>query len=481
MDLLDLSMTEVLSKLNSGEVTSVELVKLCKKRVEEKSDLNALLSTCFDAAIKRAEEIDKKRKSGAKLGALAGVPIVIKDNINLVGTKTTCASKFLENYYSIYTATCAQKLIDADAIIIGKANMDEFAMGSSNENSAFGAVKNPVDNTRVPGGSSGGSACVVASKQCFASLGTDTGGSIREPSSFCGVVGLKPTYGRVSRYGVVAFASSLDQVGPITRTVQDNALLLSVIAGQDKLDMTSSNEKVPDYLTNLNKGVKGLKIGIAKEFFTSALDGDIKAKLDDAISWFKSNGAEIVDVSLPTIDKALAVYYVLSSAEATSNLARFDGIRYGVRAKEYSDIVDLYFKSRTQGFGKEVKRRIMLGNYVLSSGYYDAFYRKAKRVQKVIKQEFSDAFKKCDVLLSPTTATTAFKLGEKSSDPVAMYLTDIFTVPINIAGVPSLSIPCGVDKLGLPIGMQIIGAHFDEAKIYQVANAYELAHTKGGK
>jgi len=481
MELLDLSMTEVLEKLNKGEVTSVELVKLCKKRIEDTVRLNALISTCFDTALKQAENIDKRRKKGEKLGALAGVPVVIKDNINLIGTKTTCASKFLENYTSIYTATCVQKLLEADAVIIGKANMDEFAMGSSNENSAFGPVKNPVDETRVPGGSSGGSVCSVASKQCFASLGTETGGSVREPASFCGVVGLKPTYGRVSRYGVVAFASSLDQVGPVTRTVRDNALLLGVIAGKDKMDMTSANEKVPNYLANIDKGVKGMRIGVAKEFFTEALDSDVKARLEEAIAWFKDNGAEIVNVSLPNIDKALAVYYVLSSAEATSNLARFDGIRYGVRAKNYTDIIDLYFKSRTQGFGKEVKRRIMLGNYVLSSGYYDAFYRKAKRVQKVIKNEFIDAFKKCDVLLSPTTATTAFKLGEKSADPVAMYLTDIFTVPINIAGVPSLSVPCGVDKLGLPVGMQIIGSHFAEATIYQVANAFEKAHTKGGK
>ena len=481
MDLLDLSMTEVIAKLNAGEVTSVELVNLCKKRIEETTRLNALISTCFDTALSQAKDIDDRRKKGEKLGALAGVPVVIKDNINLVGTKTTCASKFLANYESIYTATCAQKLVDAGAVIIGKANMDEFAMGSSNENSAFGPVKNPVDETRVPGGSSGGSVCSVASKQCYASLGTETGGSVREPASFCGVVGLKPTYGRVSRYGVVAFASSLDQVGPVTRTVKDNALLLSVIAGKDNFDMTSAAVEVPNYLASIDKGVKDIKIGIAKQFFTDSLDSEVRARLDEAIEWYKANGAEIVEVSLPSLDKALAVYYVLSSAEASSNLARFDGIRYGVRASNYTDIVDLYFKSRTQGFGKEVKRRIMLGNYVLSSGYYDAFYRKAKRVQKVIRQEFLDAFKKCDVLLSPTTATTAFKLGEKSSDPVAMYLTDIFTVPINIAGVPSLSIPCGVDKLGLPVGMQIIGSHFDEATIYQVANAYEVAHLKGGK
>ncbi len=481
MELLDLSMSEILAKLNSGEVTSVELVKLCQKQIEKTKDLNALISTCFDTALEQAKLIDEKRAKGEKVGVLAGVPMVIKDNINILGTKTTCASKFLENYTSVYTATCVKKLLDAGAVVIGKANMDEFAMGSSNENSAFGPVKNPIDTTRVPGGSSGGSVCSVASKQCYASLGTETGGSVREPASFCGVVGLKPTYGRVSRYGVVAFASSLDQVGPVTRTVEDNARILGVIAGKDEMDMTSANVSVPDYLANINKGIKGIKIGIAKQFFSDKLDSEVRAKLDEAIEWYRKNGAEIVDVDLPSLDAALAVYYVLSSAEAASNLARFDGIRYGVRAKKYSDIGDLYFKSRTQGFGKEVKRRIMLGNYVLSSGYYDAFYRKAKRVQKVIKNEFIEAFKRCDVLLSPTTSTTAFKLGEKSNDPVAMYLSDIFTVPINIAGVPSLSIPCGVDKGGLPVGMQIIGAHFEEAKIYQVAAAFEKRNTKGVK
>ncbi|MBQ7977523.1 MAG: Asp-tRNA(Asn)/Glu-tRNA(Gln) amidotransferase subunit GatA [Clostridia bacterium] len=479
MSYLDYSLTEVLALLNQGKVTSEQLVNECFERIEETKDLNALNSTYYDEAIKRAREIDSARKQGDKLGILAGVPIVLKDNINYVGTKTTCASKFLENFVSPYTATCAQKLHDAGAVVIGKANMDEFAMGSSNENSAFGAVKNPVDPTRVPGGSSGGSACTVAAKQCFASLGTDTGGSIREPSSFCGVVGIKPTYGRVSRYGVVAFASSLDQVGAITRTVEDNALMLNVLAGRDEMDMTSADIEVPDYTANLNKGVKGLKIGVAKQFYSDELCDDVKNSLNKVLEWYKSEGAELVEIDLPSLDTALAVYYILSSAEAASNLARFDGVKYGRRAEEYSDVVDLYFKSRTQGFGKEVKRRIMLGNYVLSSGYYDAFYRKAKRVQKVIRNEFVSAFEKCDVLISPTTATPAFKLGEKSNDHVAMYLSDIFTVPVNIAGVPSLSVPCGTSSEGLPIGMQIIGKHFDEATLYQVANAYELAHKEG--
>ncbi len=473
MDFLDCSLTQIIEKLKSGEVTSVSLVEACFERIKNTSDLNALNSTYYEASIKRAREIDERRAKGEDVGVLGGVPLVIKDNINLIGTKTTCASKFLENFVSPYTATCAEKLVDAGAIIIAKANMDEFAMGSSNENSAFGAVKNPVDPTRVPGGSSGGSACTVSAHQCFGSLGTDTGGSIREPSSFCGVVGLKPTYGRVSRYGVVAFASSLDQVGPITRTVEDNALLAQIISGQDEMDMTSSGEIVPDFVASTKLGVSGLKIGIAKQFFTSALNPEVKTAIENKISALIGLGAKVVDVDLPSLDTSLATYYVISSAEAASNLARFDGVKYGVRATNYSDIVDLYFKSRTAGFGREVKRRIMLGNYVLSSGYFDAFYRKAKRVQKVIRQEFNDVFKKCDVLICPTTATTAFKLGEKSNDPVAMYLTDIFTVPVNIAGVPALSMPCGKSSEGLPIGMQIIAKHFDEATIYRVAEAVE--------
>lgn len=473
MDYLDFSLTEIVAKLKAGEVTSTELVTLCFDRIEKTADLNALNSTYREDALRLAAEIDAKRASGEDVGVLAGVPLVLKDNINMVGTRTTCASKFLQNFVSPYTATCAKKLLDAGAIIIAKANMDEFAMGSSNENSAFGPVKNPVDPTRVPGGSSGGSACTVAAKQCYGSLGTDTGGSIREPSSFCGVVGLKPTYGRVSRYGVVAFASSLDQVGPITRTVEDNALLASIIAGKDEFDMTTVDMPVPNYLDGINGGVEGLRIGVAKQFFTSALNSEVSEAIKSAISALEQKGATIIEVDLPSLDTSLATYYILSSAEAASNLARFDGVRYGVRAKEYDDVVDLYFKSRTQGFGKEVKRRIMLGNYVLSSGYFDAFYRKAKRVQKVIRNEFLSVFESCDVLISPTAATTAFRLGEKSNDPVAMYLSDIYTVPVNIAGVPALSMPCGMDKDGLPIGMQIIAKHFDEQTIYRVAKTYE--------
>lgn len=474
MNYLDMNLWQVKELLDKGEVTSEQLTSMCFEQIEKTKEINALLSLCKESALKTAKEIDEKRKKGEKLGALAGIPVVLKDNINYINTKTTCASKFLENWVSPFTATCAQKLIDAGAVIIGKANMDEFAMGSSTENSAFGVTKNPCNTAYVPGGSSGGSAASVASKQCFASLGTDTGGSIREPASFCGVVGLKPTYGRVSRSGVVAFASSLDQVGPFTRCAKDSAIMLSVLAGKDELDMTSSSVEVKNYVQEIKGDVKGLKIGIAKQFFSDKLDDEVKTKIQNAISVLTKNGATTVEIDLPSIDVALAVYYIVSSAEAASNLARFDGIRYGVRAKNYEDLVDLYVKSRTQGFGKEVKRRIMLGNYVLSSGYFDAFYRKAKKVQKIIKQEFLEAFKKCDIIISPTTATTAFKIGEKSDDHVAMYLNDIFTVPINIAGLPAMSIPCGVsEKNGMPIGMQIIAPHFEEGRIFNVADFYE--------
>ena len=480
MNYLDLDITQVRQLIKDKKVSSVQLVKECLNRIEQTKDLNALNEVYADIALKRAKEIDNKIALGEDVGVLGGVPIVIKDNINMVDTKTTCSSKFLQNYVSPYNATVVQKLLDAGAVIIAKANMDEFAMGSSNENSAFGPVKNPIDNTCVPGGSSGGSACTVAAKQCFGALGTDTGGSIREPASFCGVVGLKPTYGRVSRFGVVAFASSLDQVGPLTRTVEDSALMLSVLSGQDKHDMTASTKPVDDYLKDIDKGVKGLKIGIPKQFFNDKLDPQVMQSLTNAIQTYKQLGAEIVDVDLKSVDTALSVYYIISSAEAASNLARFDGVKYGVRAKNYEDLVDLYYKSRTQGFGKEVKRRIMLGNYVLSSGYFDAYYNKAKKVQQLIKSEFINAFKQCDVILAPTTATVAFKLGEKSHDPVSMYLTDIFTVPVNIAGIPSISIPCGKNDKGMPIGVQLMAKHFNEATIFRVANAFEKT-TKEGK
>lgn len=473
MEFLEKSLTEIIEDLKNGVVTSEQLVLLCKQRVEQTKNLNALNSTCFDQALERAKQIDQKRKNGEKLGKLAGVPVVIKDNINKIGTKTTCSSKMLENYESVYDATVVKKLEAEDAIIIGKANMDEFAMGSSNENSAFGPVLNPVNTEYVPGGSSGGSVASVKACQCYASLGTDTGGSVRQPSSLCGVVGIKPTYSRVSRYGVVAFASSLDQVGPITRTVEDNALMLEVLAGYDKNENTSSKMPVPQYSKNLAKSIKGLKIGVAKEYFALGMDEEVEKAVKHAIEFYKTHGAEVVEVSLKNIDLALSTYYVLSSAEASSNLGRYDGIRYGFRAKDYTNLESIYTKTRSEGFGKEVKRRIMLGNFVLSSGYFDAYYKKAQKVQALLKQEFNECFEKCDVLLSPVSPTTAFKIGEKINDHMKMYLSDVYTVPVNVVGVPAISFPCGKDSKGLPIGLQLIGKMFDEQTLYDLANYFE--------
>ena len=473
MDYTKLSLLEISKKIYKREVTSEEVTLQIIEKIKSTQNLNALNSYNFENALEDAKKIDERLANGEELPVLAGVPIVIKDNINIKGLKTTCSSKMLENFVSIYDATVVEKLKSQGAVIVGKANMDEFAMGSSNENSAFGPVLNPHDTTRVPGGSSGGSAASVAAYQCYASLGTDTGGSIREPASFCGVVGLKPTYGRVSRYGVVAFASSLDQVGPITRTVKDNAVMLSAIAGYDPKETTSKQITVPDYLNEIKDNIKGLKIGVAKEFFALGMDEEVQKAINNAIEFYRANGAEIVEVSLKDIDLALSAYYIISSAEATSNLDRFDGIRYGFRAKEYSDLVDLYYKTRTQGFGKEVKRRIMLGNFVLSSGYYDEFYGKAKKAQQVISAEFEKAFESCDVLISPTSPSVAFKIGEKSNDHIKMYLSDVYTVPVNIAGLPAISFPCAKDHDGMPIGLQLIGKKFDEAILYTLANYFE--------
>lgn len=473
MDYTKLSLIEVSNLIHSKKVTSEEVTKQIIDRIEETKNLNALNTYNFENALECAREVDKKIASGQELPILAGVPIVVKDNINIKGLKTTCSSKMLENYVSVYDATVIEKLKAQDAILIAKANMDEFAMGSSNENSAFGPVLNPVDNTRVPGGSSGGSAASVKANQCFGALGTDTGGSIREPASFCGVVGMKPTYGRVSRYGVVAFASSLDQVGPLTKTVKDNAVLLSAIAGYDDKETTSAKREVPNYLKGIKPSIKGLKIGVAKQFFALGMDKEVETAVKNAIEFYRANGAEIVDVDLDDIDLALPTYYVLSSAEAASNLGRFDGIRYGFRAKDYDGLVDLYVKTRSEGFGKEVKRRIMLGNFVLSSGYYDAYYKKAKKVQQLMEDSFAKAFEKCDALISPVCPSVAFKLGEKTNDHIKMYLSDIYTVPVNIVGSPAISFPCGKDENGLPIGLQLIGKKFDEGTLYTLANYFE--------
>ena len=480
MSYLDLDILTIHKMLENKEITSTMLVNECFDNIMKNIDLNALNETMKDYALSRAKEIDEKYMSGEKLPLLAGIPVVIKDNINMLNTKTTCSSKILSNYESIYDATVVKKLKDNYAIIIGKANMDEFAMGSSNENSATGVVKNPIDRTRVPGGSSGGSACSVKAKECYASLGTDTGGSIRLPASFCGVVGMKPTYSRVSRYGVVAFGSGLDQVGPLTKTVKDNAIMLSAISGYDDNENTSSKNPVPDYVNEIKSSIKGMKIGVAKEFFAMGMDSQVEKAVKSAIDFYKENGAEIVQVELKNIDLALAVYYILSSAEASSNLGRYDGIRYGKRSNDYENLTDLYVKSRSQGFGKEVKRRIMLGNFVLSSGYFDAYYKKAQKVQQMLSNEFDKVFEKVDALISPVSANVAFKIGEKIDDPIAMYLTDIYTVPVNIVGNPAISFPCGKNSDGMPIGLQLIGRKFGETSLYTLANYFEENH-KGDK
>ena len=478
MDYTNLSLYEISNLLKERKVTSLELTKQCLEKIEKNKNLNALISVRHEDAIKdaiKADEILNKNEGTI----LTGVPIIIKDNLNLKGTITTCGSKFLENYESIYNATVVEKLIKENAVILGKANMDEFAMGSSNENSAYGVCCNPIDNTRVPGGSSGGSACAVGANLCFASLGSDTGGSIRQPASFCGVVGMKPTYGLVSRYGLVAYASSLDQIGPITKTVKDNMIMLSSISGYDENEFTSEKVEKIDYLKNLNSSVKGVKIGVPTNFLEMGMDESVKNSIYKAIEFFKNNGAEIVNINLNNIDKSLSAYYTIACAEASSNLGRFDGIRYGRRAENCTDLIDLYFKSRTEGFGKEVKRRIMLGNFVLSSGYYDAYYKKAKAVQQTIKNEFDNAFKNVDVILTPTSPSTAFKIGEKTTDHIKMYLSDIFTVPVNIASLPAISIPCGKDENNMPIGMQLIGNKFCEQTLYNIADFYET--NKGGE
>jgi aspartyl-tRNA(Asn)/glutamyl-tRNA(Gln) amidotransferase subunit A len=478
MDYTKLSLLEASNLLKNKEVTSVQLVEACFEQIEKTKHLNALNSTYKEFALKEAQKIDDMRKAGKNLPLLAGIPVVVKDNISVNGMLNTCSSKFLENYHAVYDATVVKNLKEQGAIIIAKANMDEFAMGSSNENSAFGPVLNPVNEAYVPGGSSGGSAASVAANQAYASLGTDTGGSVRQPASYCGVVGIKPTYGLVSRYGVVSFASSFDQVGTLTKTVKDGAIMLSALAGHDEQETTSSKQLKIDYLSKITGSIKGLKIGIAKEFFGLGMDEDVSQNIQKAIEFYKENGAEIVDIHLPDIGASLPVYYVLSSAEASSNLARFDGIRYGKR-EDANHLEQIYFNSRTKGFGREVKRRIMLGNFVLSSGYCDAYYKKAEEVRALLRQEFLEAFKECDLILTPTTPSVAFKLGEKTKDHIKMYLNDIYTVVINTIGVPAISIPSGKNSEGLPIGLQLIAKHFDEATLLNAADYFEQNYKEG--
>jgi len=470
-----LQANEIRESIIARRFTAVEVVTALFDRIKEvEPKVQAYITLCEEKALQRAKEVDEKIASGKTVGRLAGVPIAIKDNICTDGTLTTCASKMLGDFVPPYDATVIKKLLKEDAIIIGKTNMDEFAMGSSTENSSFKSTKNPWDLTRVPGGSSGGSAAVVAAGLSPISLGSDTGGSIRQPAAFCGVVGFKPTYGIVSRFGLIAFGSSLDQIGPFSKSVTDAALTLEVIQGEDSFDSTSYKGEIKgDYLSTLADGVKGMKIGVPKEFFQSSLDEEISDSIKQSIQVLKDLGAEVSEMSLPITEEGLSAYYIISSAEASSNLARFDGVRYGYRTEEFSNIDDLMVKSRTEAFGKEVKRRIMLGTYALSSGYYDAYYNRAHKLKKKIKEEFKKAFDEYDVILSPTTPTVAFKCGEKSEDPLSMYLADIYTVNANLAGIPAISIPCALSKEGLPIGLQILGPHFGEEKILKTAYALE--------
>ncbi len=474
MDITNLTVHELQEKLAKRELTSEEIVQAYVNRINAKEkDVKAFVTTLCDEALKEAKEIDEKRKNGEELSSLAGIPIGIKDNMCTKGVKTTCSSKMLENFIAPYNATVVEKLNEENLIDLGKLNMDEFAMGASTEYSYFKKTCNPWNLKTVPGGSSGGSAAAVAANLVPWALGSDTGGSIRQPSSFCGVVGLKPTYGLVSRYGLVAFASSLDQIGPITKDVRDSAMLLNIIAGHDERDTTSYNMPKKDYTKALNGNVKGLKIGIPKEYFGEGINEEVKAKLEEAIETYKKLGAEVQEFSLDIAQYALATYYIIACAEASSNLGRFDGIRYGYRTENYTNLKELYKNSRSEGFGPEVKRRIILGTYVLSSGYYDAYYKKAQQVRTLVKKEFDKAFEKYDVLLTPTSPTVAFEMGTRSENPLEMYLADICTVSVNIAGLPGISIPCGVNGENMPIGMQLIGNKFEEEKILNVAYAFE--------
>ncbi|PLX86865.1 MAG: Asp-tRNA(Asn)/Glu-tRNA(Gln) amidotransferase GatCAB subunit A [Desulfuromonas sp.] len=475
MQLTDQTIHQLHQRLSSGEISSVALTEAYLQRIEQTDpEVNAYITICRDAALADAAAADKRIAAG-DIDLLTGIPLALKDIFNSEGLRTTCGSKILDNFVSPYDATTVARLKARGAVILGKLNMDEFAMGSSNENSAAGPVRNPWDGERVPGGSSGGSAAAVAARQAVATLGTDTGGSIRQPAAHCGVVGLKPTYGRVSRYGVIAYASSLDQVGPLARDVEDCATLLGAVAGYDPADSTSVDRPVPDYLATLKDGVNGKRIGLPREYFIDGLDADVKCAVERAIETYRTLGAEIVDVSLPHTDYAVACYYLIATAEASSNLARYDGVRFGVRRDEGEGLIGMYQQTRAAGFGEEVKRRIMLGTYALSSGYYDAYYLKAQKVRTLIRQDFLDAFENVDLLLTPVAPTPAFKIGEKVDDPLQMYLSDIFTIPVNLAGTCGLSLPCGLSADGLPIGLQLIGKPFAEDELLQAAWAFENA------
>lgn len=479
MELYQLTAEKLSELLAKKECSSVELTRSVLDRIQKKDpEIGAYLTVSGEEALKKAAEVDEKRGKGETLSPLAGIPMGIKDNICTRGIRTTCASRILENFVPPYDAFVMEKLHAADAVILGKLNMDEFAMGSSTENSYFQKTHNPWNLDCVPGGSSGGSAASVASGEAVVSLGSDTGGSIRQPAAYCGIVGLKPTYSSVSRYGLVAFASSLDQIGPLGRSVKDVAMLYSTICGRDPHDATSALREYPNFAAGIKKDITGLRVGIPKEYFGEGVSEDVKTAVWNVARTLEKAGAVLVDVSLPSTDYALSAYYIIASAEASSNLARFDGVKYGYRAKEYANLTEMYENTRSEGFGAEVKRRIMLGTYVLSSGYYDAYYKKAKFTQLRIQEEFRSAFDSCDLLLTPTTPETAFRLGERVDDQVKMYMNDILTVTVNIAGLPGLSMPCGFDRKGLPVGCQLIGPKFSEQTLFNAASVWE--NTLGG-
>ncbi len=476
MDPKLLTVESTRTAIAAKQFTAANLVEEFYEKIEaEDGDIHAYLTLCRERALQQAARIDDLAGRGEPLPPLAGVPLAIKDVMVTKGVRSTAGSKILDNFVPPYDCTAVARLEAAGAIVLGKTNCDEFAMGSSNENSAYGPVRNPRDKSRVPGGSSGGSAAVVAAGTAVAALGSDTGGSIRQPASFCGVVGLMPTYGRVSRYGLIAFASSLDHIGPLTKTVKDAAILLRTIAGRDPLDSTSADVPVPDYVDEIGKPVKGLRLGIPKEYFGEGLDPEVRASVEAAIEDLSKSGCEIVPISLPHTPYAIPTYYVIATAEASANLARYDGVRYGYRSPHARTLSEMYRKSRDEGFGPEVKRRIMLGTYALSSGYYDAYYLKAQRVRTLLTRDFEEAFRKVDAIVTPTAPTPAFKLGEKADDPLAMYLADIFTVTADLAGIPGISVPCGQTKTGLPIGLQVLGKHFDESSVLRVGHAVEQA------
>jgi len=474
MELYQLTIHELQGLLRKKSVSSEEVTKALLQRIEQvENKIHAYITLTPEAAIEQARAADRLLAKGDHLPPLLGIPLAIKDVLCTKGIKTTCASRVLANYIPPYDAAVIGRLRDNGAIFLGKTNMDEFAMGSSTENSAFGVTHNPWNPEYVPGGSSGGSAAAVAADECMAALGSDTGGSIRQPASHCGIVGLKPTYGRVSRFGLVAYASSLDQIGPMTKDVTDTAILLNIIAGKDPFDSTCVDLPVPDYTQALVPEVKGLRIGVPREYFIEGIDPEVEDKIRQALKIYEDLGATCLEVSLPHTPYALATYYIIATAEASSNLARYDGVKYGYRTPKAQGLLDMYQKTRKEGFGPEVKRRIMLGTYTLSAGYYEAYYRKAQQVRTLFRQDFKDAFEKCDVLVTPTSPTPAFKIGEKIEDPLQMYLSDIFTISINLGGIPAISLPCGLSKDNLPIGFQILGMPFAEETVLRTAYAYE--------